>query len=206
MPRTNKKDLIIRAAKILFGRFGWNKTTVDEIARKARIGKGTIYHYFDSKEDIFAEVVEEENRFFREKIEKSIRQVDHPGDKLRSYMLTKMRYTSEMADIPGIGSKDEYLDYLPFMEVARKKNYEEEIRIVRQILELGVDMGVFRIEDFNLTTLVIVSFMKGLEISWNLEWVPSDLDREVEVFLHILLEGISVANHENSQVAADRPE
>jgi AcrR family transcriptional regulator len=46
------KDSIKRAAQELFRKFGYHKTSVNEIAKKARIAKATIYKYFDSKEDV----------------------------------------------------------------------------------------------------------------------------------------------------------
>lgn len=44
------KESIKKAARDLFRRYGYNKTSVNEIARKAKIAKATIYKYFDSKE------------------------------------------------------------------------------------------------------------------------------------------------------------
>ncbi|GAA4783029.1 hypothetical protein GCM10023231_08350 [Olivibacter ginsenosidimutans] len=44
------KESIKRSAKELFRRYGYNKTSVNEIAKKAKIAKATIYKYFDSKE------------------------------------------------------------------------------------------------------------------------------------------------------------
>lgn len=46
------KDSIKRAAQDLFRKFGYHKTSVNEIAKRARIAKATIYKYFDSKEAI----------------------------------------------------------------------------------------------------------------------------------------------------------
>ncbi len=46
------KESIIKAAKELFRKYGYHKTSVNEIAKKARIAKATIYKYFDSKEQI----------------------------------------------------------------------------------------------------------------------------------------------------------
>jgi AcrR family transcriptional regulator len=46
------KESIIRAAKELFRKYGYHKTSVNEIAKKARIAKATIYKYFDSKEHV----------------------------------------------------------------------------------------------------------------------------------------------------------
>ncbi|HEY1024068.1 MAG TPA: TetR/AcrR family transcriptional regulator [Sphingobacteriaceae bacterium] len=44
------KESIKRAAQDLFRRYGYHKTSVNEIAKKAKIAKATIYKYFDSKE------------------------------------------------------------------------------------------------------------------------------------------------------------
>ncbi len=46
------KESILRASKELFRKYGYHKTSVNEIAKKARIAKATIYKYFDSKEQI----------------------------------------------------------------------------------------------------------------------------------------------------------
>lgn len=46
------KESIKRAAQELFRKFGYHKTSVNEIAKKARIAKATIYKYFDSKEEV----------------------------------------------------------------------------------------------------------------------------------------------------------
>ena len=44
------KESIVRAAQDLFRKYGYHKTSVNEIAKKAKIAKATIYKYFESKE------------------------------------------------------------------------------------------------------------------------------------------------------------
>lgn len=44
------QESIVQAAKELFRKYGYHKTSVNEIARKAKIAKATIYKYFESKE------------------------------------------------------------------------------------------------------------------------------------------------------------
>ena len=44
------KETIKKAARELFRKYGYHKTSVNEIAKKAKIAKATIYKYFDSKE------------------------------------------------------------------------------------------------------------------------------------------------------------
>lgn len=53
-----RKQQILKAAAKRFSRHGLNKTTLDEIARDLRIGKATIYHYFDTKEELFFKTIE----------------------------------------------------------------------------------------------------------------------------------------------------
>ena len=48
-----KNEAILEAAKQLFGHYGYRRTAIDDIAREARIAKGTVYLYFKSKEEIF---------------------------------------------------------------------------------------------------------------------------------------------------------
>ena len=52
----NTKNKIVSVATKLFGRFGFHKTSMDEIAKIARKAKGSLYYYFASKEELFKEV------------------------------------------------------------------------------------------------------------------------------------------------------
>ena len=62
----DKTAIILDAASKIFEKYGYQKTSMDDIAREAMIGKGTIYYYFSSKEDIFIAVLE---KFLKEMIE-----------------------------------------------------------------------------------------------------------------------------------------
>ena len=63
-----REQQIIRAAAKRFARHGLGKTTLEEIARDIRIGKATIYHYFESKDDLFFAAVNWEADQFIEDI------------------------------------------------------------------------------------------------------------------------------------------
>ena len=58
--RQERRDGILAAAKALFTRFGYRKTSMDEVARAARVTKPTVYAYFPSKEDLLTEVIRSE--------------------------------------------------------------------------------------------------------------------------------------------------
>jgi len=52
-----RKQEIINAALEIFSKKGYKATTLDEIAEKSEFGKGTIYNYFSSKEEIYTEII-----------------------------------------------------------------------------------------------------------------------------------------------------
>src|SRR5829696_2814838 len=52
MNQTGTRDLILDAAEQLLGALGYSKTTMDDVAKAAGVGKRTIYVYFPSKEEV----------------------------------------------------------------------------------------------------------------------------------------------------------
>ena len=57
-PDERRKE-IIQAARELFQEKTYEKMTMQELMKKLNIAKGTIYHYFSSKEDLLESVVED---------------------------------------------------------------------------------------------------------------------------------------------------
>jgi len=55
--KDNRKKLILKSARALFFKKGFNNVTVDEIAKASELGKGSIYLYFNSKEEIYAQIL-----------------------------------------------------------------------------------------------------------------------------------------------------
>ncbi|KAA9015518.1 TetR/AcrR family transcriptional regulator [Niallia endozanthoxylica] len=55
---TDKKERIIEAATASFSQFGFKGTTMDSVAKIAKVGKGTVYSYFENKEELFNEIVD----------------------------------------------------------------------------------------------------------------------------------------------------
>jgi len=54
----DKRARILGAAQHLFLRYGVKRTSIDDVAREAEIAKGTIYLYYESKNELFAAVAE----------------------------------------------------------------------------------------------------------------------------------------------------
>jgi len=189
LKKSEKKGIITRVAQKIFSRYGLIKTTVDEIARAARMGKASLYHYFKSKEDIFREVVEKENMLLTEKIQEAINKEDLPQKKIRAYIITRMKYLSELANIHS-ALKDDYLEHYAFIEKIRKRNFQEEIETIKNILKEGTKKGIFEVRDIELTSFAIISALKGLEYPWSVETPMPEVEKNIDKLLEILFNGI----------------
>lgn len=55
--RKQKKELILESALELFAENGFHATSISQIAKKAKISKGLIYNYFESKNEILSEII-----------------------------------------------------------------------------------------------------------------------------------------------------
>ncbi|MEV2909119.1 TetR/AcrR family transcriptional regulator [Paenibacillus larvae] len=58
----DRRKMIVEAATKSFSSFGYKATTMDQVAKLANVGKGTIYTFFSNKEELFSEIVEKVNQ------------------------------------------------------------------------------------------------------------------------------------------------
>lgn len=66
--KDNRKKVILKSARTLFFKKGFNNVTVDEIAKVSELGKGSIYLYFNSKEEIYAQILLNDIEDFNERV------------------------------------------------------------------------------------------------------------------------------------------
>ena len=59
-----KKERVLRAASEVFVRYGFDKTTLDDIGKRAGLNKASLYYSFKNKEDLFVAVVLAETQTF----------------------------------------------------------------------------------------------------------------------------------------------
>ncbi|WP_026672634.1 TetR/AcrR family transcriptional regulator [Alkalihalobacterium bogoriense] len=67
-----KKKWIVEAATKSFSLFGYKATTMDQVAKIAKVGKGTIYTYFSTKEELLKAIIEDIGRQMRDVATQSI--------------------------------------------------------------------------------------------------------------------------------------
>jgi AcrR family transcriptional regulator len=183
-----RKKIIISAGQI-FSRYGFRKTTMEEIARALKMGKSSIYYYFESKEDIFEAVVLNEANMLRNELTRTIKSVESPIEKMRNYVFVRMKAFEKLSNYyNAIFDKD--LDHFEFIENIRAKYDREELAILRLILYHGARKKVFNIINSEYTALAIQTTLKGLEVPLFWKKKEENIENRLEAILNVLFYGI----------------
>lgn len=82
--KQNKINSILDVSLSLFAQKGFNGTSVADIAEKAGIGKGTIYEYFNSKQEIFINLIERWTSKANENLNEILKKIRNPEEKLKA--------------------------------------------------------------------------------------------------------------------------
>lgn len=190
MSKDDFSQKIVSVAAEVFNRFGYKKTTMDEIAAELGKGKSSIYYYFKSKEEIFQAVVEKEANILRAEVRKSFENVNDPKEQIKNYVLTRMSAFKRVINFNN-AMKDDILLHLDFVKQIRSRFDKYEIELLKKILTDGVNSGEFAIEDPNMASIGIATALKGLEVPILESTKDEDVEVRLDNLLNILFNGIT---------------
>lgn len=153
---------ILDAARVLFAKFGYKKTTMEDIAHELHKGKSSLYYYFKNKEEIFQAVIDWEQQVLVMKLKDVVSSSDSPKDKLTNYVLTRMKTISELENYFK-ALTDERFGGIEFVKNVKESSEKEEIIMLQDILEKGVEDGSFQVKNPFMAASGITLALKGLE-------------------------------------------
>jgi AcrR family transcriptional regulator len=184
-----ERGRIVQASEKVIHHFGFEKTTMNDIAKAIRKGKSSLYHYFTSKEQIFVAVLHKEVADLKDEFLKVIDSEPTPEGKIRAYILTRMqifrsKLNRHMAFIEATAERYELL-------MRMHEEYDpEEIRIISAILQDGVERGAFAIDDIEATAAALVSALKSFEYPFDRAVDGTATEKTVDSMLKMLFYGI----------------
>ncbi len=160
--RLFRKQEIIDASVKLFAGKGFNNTTLDEIAASSEFGKGTIYNYFSSKEEIYSAIVENVSKNLKQIIQQADKAAESASDFVKSYTSSLFYYCLS--------------------------NKEAFVLFVREIVPFTTDLFVLNREQIlrrhnSLKNILIKRFTEGIKQK---EFKGSDPDKIVSLYQHLV--------------------
>jgi len=165
--KENRKNTILRVARKLFFERGFKAVTVDLIAAKAEVSKGSIYLYFDSKEEIYTQILISAN------IERH-KDIENFGKRNGTASELLLNFAREYVDF-FLDNNELFRILMTFMLHADDMNLTEEqntqliyttnenILTISELLRKGIDSGEFVSDiDIRRTQYAIWGLLNGI--------------------------------------------
>ncbi len=185
----DKKSIILQSARELFFRFGFNKTSMDDIAVQSSLAKPTLYYYYTNKEAIFNEIVIDEAKRFMDSVEKKIPH-DIPADEQLILFFRKTysglkEYAAKMIDVP-----DCLYNHSPHGRPIVEKINQLFFEKLQPLLKAGMEEGIFTFDDEQATLSSLVLMTDFLNLDWIHRTPRKKANQVVEGMITIILNGL----------------
>jgi AcrR family transcriptional regulator len=187
----DRRKQIVDAAGKSFSLFGYKATTMDQVAKLANVGKGTIYTFFANKEDLFGEILGDVIDHLKALAEQSFNPQQSFSDNLHRYLFAVLefrqqhefmiRLTHEMTDI----GTPEAVDGMRKIESAILLLLADQIRP-------AIDSGELKPCDPERTAFVIFKLYIALIFDWQTTHPPLEKEEIAEMFDLYIIKGLSV--------------
>jgi len=142
---TEKYYRIIKAATKMFARKGFYKTRISEIAKEAKVADGTVYIYFENKDDILISLFEEQMKAVMDNMVEQISEETDPAKKLEKFALIHLQLIEQnpnMAEIIQV----EVRQSSKFMKEYKNEKFVQYLDLIAEIVREGQEKRIFKKE------------------------------------------------------------
>ncbi len=138
-----KYHRIIEAATKVFAKNGFYQSKIAQIAKEAGVADGTIYIYFENKDDILISLFEEQMKVVLDNMALQVAKIDDPAEKLEKFASTHLgliEMNKDMAEIIQV----ELRQSGKFMKEYKNERFMEYLDIIGDIIIEGQKRGLFK--------------------------------------------------------------
>ncbi|MGH7267713.1 MAG: TetR/AcrR family transcriptional regulator [Candidatus Rokuibacteriota bacterium] len=171
--RAKKRGQILETASRIFATRVYHLVTMEEIAHVARVGKGTLYRYFPSKEDLYLAIVDEAFGLLISRLEAERASGVSPETVLQQMIEAIVATFAEHLPSFRLIHRGEGRLFLRKKEVIRARR-AHIARLVAETLDRGVESGAFRKVDRTLAPSMLIGMVWGAALN-HADDTPSEI-------------------------------
>ena len=176
--RVVKKNNIIKIAANLFSQKSFHDVTMDEIAEKVGVAKGTIYLYFSSKDNLYLEILEHTFGSIEALLEKEVNTASLAPEKLEKVLAIIIKFYRGNIDVLKILSRDETHLIQEHHDLTEKWRLRR-IELYEKIIEKGIKEGSFKTRNTELAALILYGAVGAVMVFYDLDKSPEAIAEEL---------------------------
>jgi len=179
MAEIDVKSTIVDSATKYFSKYGFHKTTMDEIAKNIHKAKGVLYYYFKSKEELFNAVLKQELNQVKNELCKIPVSDNDSLVMLKNYFLTRLKLLHKALNYQETLKGDFFEKYI-FVKDVRDDFVKFERTQLTLILGKGKNEGYIDVKDIKSTVNILLMVVSGIEIPLYLQDKYSEYETTIE--------------------------
>ncbi|MBW1779380.1 MAG: TetR/AcrR family transcriptional regulator [Deltaproteobacteria bacterium] len=134
---------IITAATKVFAKNGFYQSKISEIAKEAQVADGTIYIYFENKDDILISLFEEQMQAVLDNMAVQLATLSDPSEMLERFASTHLSLIEKNKDMAEI-IQVELRQSGKFMKEYKNEKFSQYLNIIEDIIKEGQKRGIFK--------------------------------------------------------------
>ena len=190
--RDTTRHTILTVARTIFAHRGADNTTMDDLAKASGLGRRTIYTYFNTREELYLEVINREIDIILKQLNRVAGMKISPEKKIARFMVNHMKTIENLIRKDRI-LRMEFLKRSEKIENFRKVIDLHEKECFASILQEGTQSGVFLVDDCENTAGLALITLKGLEQQFILDNFGKPCRETLDLCQKILFRGIKVS-------------
>lgn len=191
--REDIRDLILDAADRLLARYGYQKMTMDDLAREVGVAKGTLYLHFAGKEEVSLSVIERVVNRVKQQLQAISESNNPPPARLRQMLISRVmirfdslrHYTENLSDLLAA--------LRPALLARSERQFKEEAHLLAWVLKEGQRAGVFARRDPQQTAYALVQATNSLlpsNLTTRELGERADVEKQITRIADLLINGL----------------
>lgn len=189
--RTGEKyEAIIEAAVQVIAEYGYHNAQISKIAREAKVADGTIYLYFENKDDVLVSLFNEKMGSFINQAEKELNKITSPEDQL--YELIKLHFENLEKDPKlALVTQIELRQSNPEVRKGINDILKRYLNVIDGVIENGIQMGIFHEDlDVRVARKMVFGTLDETVTSWIMNGFKYSLLDQIDEIHRLFIHGM----------------
>jgi len=191
--REDTREAILDASNRLLIRYGYKKMTMDDVAHEAGIGKGTIYLYFRSKEEVALSCADRRTREIQERLREAANSPAAPAERLHRMLVMRVLTRFDSVQPFARSLDDLFISLRPAFLARREQWHRAEADIFAEVLVEGAALGALQACDAQAAASAMLTATNALmpfSLSTQELGARNDVERRATHIADLLLHGV----------------
>jgi AcrR family transcriptional regulator len=145
--RVDTRTAILDAADRVLAEYGYKKTTMEDVASEARLGRRTIYLYFKTKEELALATIDRTIDLLLAQLREVMSAALSPAERIHAMLVRRIMFLFDRAQNTRHTMDDVYMALRPQYKAHRERYIQSEVELFAEVLRDGQRLGLFAFED-----------------------------------------------------------